>query len=192
MPSEPHLPPRRIETPRTVLRLCTPEEAPLMREAIDGSLEHLRAWLPWAVGEPATLPATRERLEKKAAEFARGDDFQYGIFDRNETRILGGIGLHRRAGPRCLEIGYWIRADYINQGLGTEAARAVAIEALRLPDVDRVQIHCDPDNERSRRIPEKLGFELVERRRGDKQTPDGRVRDTLVYEHRRLRDLEPR
>ena len=41
-------PPYRIETERLVIRCWNPADAPLLKEAIDSSLEELQAWMPWA------------------------------------------------------------------------------------------------------------------------------------------------
>ena len=45
----------------------------------------------------------------------------------------------------------------------------------------RVEIHCDPNNLKSARVPEKLGFinEAVLRNR--METPDGQPRDTMLW-----------
>ncbi len=164
------------------MRTCGPDDVLLLRSTIDSSLEHLRAWMTWAIHEPATLTETRQRLERGAARFAKGEDFSYGIFNATESEIVGGAGLHRRGEPDCLEIGYWIRGDCVGAGFATETARALTGEGLKLPEIDRIQIDCDPENRRSLRIPEKLGYEVVELVRANKVTPDGRPRDTLVYE----------
>lgn len=182
-------PPTRIETSRLVLRLAQADEAHLVRAAIDSSLDHLRAWMPWALNEPRSLADTRALLTRGRARFSSGDDFQYSIFDAGETEIVGGIGLHRRSEQDCLEIGYWIRADRVGQGFATESARALTEAALQMPDTERVQIDCDPSNVPSKRVPEKLGYTLVERREGNKRTPSGDVRDTLVYQLSDLAEL---
>ncbi len=49
----------------------------------------------------------------------------YGIFDSNETVVLGGSGLHTRIGPGALEIGYWVQADHIGKGYATEVCAAL-------------------------------------------------------------------
>ncbi len=138
--------------------------------------------MPWAMKEPSSLSDTRRRLERGAARFAQGQDFTYGIFNATESEIVGGAGLHRRAGPDCLEVGYWIRVDRTGEGLATESVRALTLEGLKLPEIERIQIDCDPENGRSRRIPEKLGYSVVDLRRGNKITPAGKPRDTVVYE----------
>lgn len=175
-------PPGRIETSRLILRVWSPDDASLLRAALDRSLDHLRPWMPWAAEEPRSLDDTRELLAEFRERFEAGEDFVYGIFDRTESEVLGGTGLHPRIGPGGLEIGYWIRVDKTGQGLATEAAGALAEAGSRLPGIDRIQIHCAPENVASRRIPEKLGFRLVETRKDDEETPEGELRDTLVFE----------
>ena len=176
------LPPERIRTQRLILRLCIPVEGPLLRAAIDASLDHLRAWLPWAMKEPNSIQETCQLIELTNSKFSRGEDFMYTVFSGDESEVLGGVGLHRRVEPRCFEIGYWIRSDRTCKGYATEAVGSLAETALHLPYVERIQIDCDPSNAASRRIPEKLGFSFLERRKANKLTPQGKPRDTLVFE----------
>jgi RimJ/RimL family protein N-acetyltransferase len=169
--------------------VCGPEDAALLRAAIDNSLDHLRKWLPWAMKEPVSLDDTRARLAQGRTRFEAGEDFQYAVFTPHEDRIVGGAGLHRRSAPGSLEIGYWIHADHIGQGLATEVVRALTLAGLSLPGVERIQIDCDPKNHRSRRVPDKLGYRTVALRRANKLTPLGEPRDTVVYEISSLTQL---
>ncbi|HEX8694564.1 MAG TPA: GNAT family N-acetyltransferase [Longimicrobium sp.] len=124
----------RIETPRLVVRCYDPADAPLLNEAIAGSLEHLRAWMPWAMGEPVPVEEKAELLRRFRSDFDGDRDYVYGIFSADEARVLGGTGLHRRVGPDALEIGYWIGADQQGRGLAAEAAGAlvrVGFEVMR-------------------------------------------------------------
>ena len=50
-----------------------------------------------------------------------------------------------------------------------------------MPGVVQIQIHCDPHNVQSRRVPERLGFRLLEVRPADKVTSAGEPRDTMVF-----------
>jgi len=63
--------------------------------------------------------------------------YVYGIFDHDETRVLGSSGLHNRVGDQALEIGYWIHAAWINQGYATEAAAALTKVAFLFHQVRR-------------------------------------------------------
>src|SRR5262245_48834451 len=126
----------RVETARLLLRCWQPGDAPLLEAAIGASLDHLRPWMPWIADEPMARAARVELLREFRGRFDLGHDFIYGIFDRGESRVLGGSGLHVRSGPEIREIGYWIHADHVGQGLATEAAGAltrVAIEVEGIP-----------------------------------------------------------
>jgi RimJ/RimL family protein N-acetyltransferase len=179
----------RIHTRRLVLRCWDPADAPLLKAAIDASLDHLRPWMPWAADEPQPLQTKVGLLRRFRGEFDLGRDFVYGIFCRGEGEVLvvdsmtlrGGAGLHTRLGEGALEIGYWIHAAHINQGLATETAAALTKVAFQVHGVDRVEIHCDPANLRSAAVPRKLGYlhEATLRRRA--RTADGKPRDTMVW-----------
>jgi RimJ/RimL family protein N-acetyltransferase len=152
----------RIETTRLVIRCWDPADAELAKDAIDTSLDHLRPWMPWAASEPTTIEQKRQLLTRFAEDFARGDDAVYGIFARDERRVVGGTGLHPRLDGNAREIGYWIRADAIGRGLAGESTAALTRVAFEVDGVDRMEIHVDPDNVRSAAIPRRLGYELAD------------------------------
>jgi RimJ/RimL family protein N-acetyltransferase len=107
----------RIETKRLVVRCYSPSDAPLLAESVSENVEHLRPWMPWVYGEPEALEVKFQRIKRFRGLFDMGEDFVYGIFNLDETKLIGGTGLHTRLGNRELEIGYWIHKDHINQGL---------------------------------------------------------------------------
>ena len=116
-------PPYRVETERFVLRCYEPEDAPLLKDAVDRSLEHLRPWMPWT---PRT--SRRRSTRSTSAYVASGGlrprcSFVMGVLSPDDSRVLGGTGLHTRLGEGALEIGYWIAADAIGQGLRDRAQR---------------------------------------------------------------------
>jgi RimJ/RimL family protein N-acetyltransferase len=175
-------PPYRIETRRLVVRCWSPADAPLLKEAVDASIEHLRPWMPWVGSEPTTLDEKVELLRGFRARFDLGEDFPYGIFEPDESRVLGGAGLHRRVGPEALEIGYWLRPDAVGKGLMTETAGALTRAAFDHAAVDRVEIRIDPVNERSRRVPVALGYaEEATLRRRLPTKAGSELRDAVVY-----------
>jgi RimJ/RimL family protein N-acetyltransferase len=174
-------PPYRIETERTVLRCWQPADGPLVKEAVDASLDHLREWMPWAVDEPEAVETKVQRLRRFRANFDLDKDYIYGIFSQDERQVLGGTGLHTRVGKGAFEIGYWIRASHINRGLATEISAALTRVAFELCDADRVEIHCDPHNLRSAAIPRKLGYVHEATLRHRTVTPTGDPRDTMIW-----------
>jgi RimJ/RimL family protein N-acetyltransferase len=147
-----------IETKRLLVRCYNPSDASLLAQSVTENLEHLRPWMPWVYAEPEPIEEKVKRLKRFRASFDLGENWVYGIFDPENTRLLGGTGLHPRIGERQLEIGYWIHKDFVNQGLVTESTAALVKVAFELIHVHRLEIHCDPANLASAAIPRKLGF----------------------------------
>ena len=179
--------PFRIETERLVLRCYELSDAPLLKEATDSSLEHLRTWMPWVDKEPETVEQKAALIERWRELFADGDDFTYAILDRDERRQLGGTGLHPRVGPGGLEIGYWIRADATRQGFATEVTAALMRVAFEVCEADRIEIRIDPENASSLGVPAKLGVPVEARlRRRLLSRPGQPLRDLVI--HTRFRE----
>ena len=90
--------PYQIETERLVIRCYEPRDAPLLKESVDSSLEHLQAWMPWAHDEPQTVEQKLELTKLFRSDFDTKENFTYGIFAADESELLGGTGLHGRLG----------------------------------------------------------------------------------------------
>lgn len=144
-----------------ILRRPTPDDAEEMAAAIAGSLEHLVPWLPWAAApEAGVVAAQHARLADVARAWDSGEEFHYIAAARDGGAILGRFGLHRRIGVGAIELGYWLRPDAVGRGYASACARALTAVALALPDVERVEIHCDEANVRSQRVPQAAGYRL--------------------------------
>lgn len=170
-----------IRTDRLLLRCWEPSDASRLKEAIDSSLPELQPWVPWALHEPSPVDALAARLAGMRARFAAGEDWAFGVFDADGTRVIGGAGLHPRGGAEHLEIGYWIRTDATGQGFATEVAVALCAAAFEEPGIVRVEIHCDVNNHRSAAIPRRLGFHLARTVRKAVATSTGREPDTQIW-----------
>jgi len=173
--------PYRIETERLVLRCWQPADARLLKEAVDSSLDHLRPWMPWTAYEPQSVEAKADRLRIFRGEFDRDRDCVYGILSRDERLVIGSSGLHTRLDAGGLEIGYWIRASHVGRGLSTEAALALVKVAFEVAKVERVEIHCRPDNVASAAVPRKLEFTHEATRRELSRDADGTAHDSMVW-----------
>jgi RimJ/RimL family protein N-acetyltransferase len=173
----------RLVTPRLVVRCWQPEhDAPLLHEALAASLDHLRPWMPWAASEPRTLDERVAFLRRSRGQFDLGEDFQMGILDGGETRVLGATGVHPRLrGGKALEIGYWLRPDLVGQGLCTEAVAALTRTVFEHGGLDRVEIHCAPDNVRSAAVPARLGYHHEATLRRRTASADGTLRDSMIW-----------
>jgi RimJ/RimL family protein N-acetyltransferase len=192
-----------IRTSRLLLRCWQPEDASLLKEAIDSSLPELQLWVEWTLHHPMPVTALESRLADMREKFAAGDDWAFGIFDAEGTRVLGGAGLHPRRLPRVdhvelanrsgkadlVELGYWVRSDATGQGLAYEAATALCAAAFRHGDVERVDILCDVQNQRSASIPQRLGFTVTETFRQQVRTSRATERDTQRWTLMRPRSV---
>ena len=176
--------PYRIETERLVIRCYDPRDAPLLKEAVDASVEHLRPWMPWIRFEPQTID--------EKVELLRG--FRGRLRSRDELRLRhlqpGRDEAARRhrartsaAATSSFEIGYWVSADAIGQGIATEATAVLTRVGFELCGVERIDIQVEPHNERSLAIPRKLGFtqEGVLRRRLESAEDGGPRRDSVLF-----------
>jgi RimJ/RimL family protein N-acetyltransferase len=171
----------RIQTTRLVLRCWEPADAPLLSAALSESREHLLPWMPWAANEPLELSQRVKILRRFRGEFDLDQDFIYGVFNLEESRVLGGTGLHTRAGEAAREIGYWIHADFTHQGLATELSAALTRVAFEVEQVNRIEIHCDPRNVYSAAVPRKLGYTHEGTLRARTTGSDGLPSDSMIW-----------
>jgi RimJ/RimL family protein N-acetyltransferase len=161
--------PERIDVTGLVLRRWTVADAAAQQRAVAENIEHLRPWMPWMAEEPQPLKRRRELIARWDREWAEGGDSVLGVF--LDGAVAGSCGLHRRAGPETLEIGYWIHRSFLRRGLATRVATMLTGAALSVPGIEAVEIHHDKANEISARVPRRLGYRLVEERRVAPRAP---------------------
>ena len=178
--------PARIEGERVLVRPYADTDAEALRVAVAESRERLKPWLPWWETHQH-VDETRQFIASTQADMLTRRNFVLGIFDRASGRLLGGTGLHPAGLPaidwklRRLETGYWMRTGAEGHGYVTEAVRALVPVAFGDLHAQRLEIRCDPANERSWRVAERCGFTLEGTLRNDRLTPDGRVTSTRLY-----------
>ncbi len=102
--------------------------------------------------------------EKDAVEFVtRFSDFS--AWDTTpmfavvlEARVIGQVYLNLDSQNERAELGYSLSRKHWGKGLATEAARVVMNWGFWTHSLNKVCATCDPRNERSRRVLEKLGM----------------------------------
>ncbi|HET9168033.1 MAG TPA: GNAT family N-acetyltransferase [Actinospica sp.] len=151
-------PPERIEIDEFHLRRYTRDDDVALHEAIKASFAELHPWMPWCV-DPVRIEDQRDFIERGFLAWATGRAFDYGIYDADGAQI-GATSLMDRTGPGGLEIGYWLRSDATGRGVITRSTRRLTEIGLGLPEITRIEIHCDAANERSAAVPKRLGFRL--------------------------------
>ena len=115
-------------------------------------------------------------------QFLARTDLPLLLFLKGDGTFVGSSGLHRGdwAVPK-FEIGYWCRTRFEGQGYITEAVRGITRFAFETLGINRLEIRCDALNLRSRRVAERAGYCLEAELRHDAVTPDGALRNTLIF-----------
>jgi RimJ/RimL family protein N-acetyltransferase len=174
--------PRELIGERICLRGYEDADVPALVNAIDEARETLAPWMPW-VNE---VKGYEDRLDYVRRMRARFDDpredIVYGIFARESGEFLGGTGVHRiKWDIPSFEIGYWLRPSAHGHGIASESTRLLTVAAFDMLGAARVEVRCDATNTKSRNVPERLGFIHEATLRCDARTPEGALRDTLVF-----------
>ena len=133
------------------------DDVQALDDAIVRNLPYLRPWLgPWINAEPIGIERRQELMQSWVDSYASGGDHAIGIFINDQ--LVGGTGLHDRNAPADVEIGYWVDEGFQGRGIATRVTRALTDFALQHEEVERVLIIHAANNDKSRRIPERLGF----------------------------------
>lgn len=160
------------------LRLLEIRHAVDLFACIDENRSRLRPWLNW-VDETTSASDTETFIRTALGQFSEGKGFHAGIFVENKP--AGGVGYHEIDwANRKTSIGYWIAASQERRGLVTAAVRALVNHAFTDLGLNRLEIRCALDNQRSRAVPIRVGF-CEEGIRRQYEQSNGAFRDLVVY-----------
>ena len=160
-----------------VIRPVTTSDADAVFALVDANRVYLARWLPW-VDSIRTVTDERRWLERMADRDERDREQPYVI--EHDGVVVGGIGITVEPWNRSGEIGYWLAEDMQGQGIVTRACRALVGRAFQSRGLHRLFIRTDPENRRSRAVPERLGF-VAEGTQRESLYADGAYRDAVVY-----------
>ena len=149
-----------IESERVMLRTPQMSDYPAWAELRASSREFLVPWEPrWAMDE-----LTRASFRRRVRHYQRDlrEDIGYALFIYSVATggLVGGVTLCnvRRGVTQSCTLGYWIGAQYAQQGYMTAAVRAVVPFVFDSLDLHRLEAACLPANTASMRLLEKAGF----------------------------------
>lgn len=132
---------------------------------------------------PRTLEQCEQYVEKILQRYARGDaaivDWS---FETLEGSFLGKVSLHH-ADEDAVRFGMVLQRQHWGKGYATEAAGLAIQLAFENYGFERVLGACDPSNEASKRMLERLGMSFLRHERAFPVRKDA-VREMLVYEMR--------
>ena len=152
-----------LETARLAVRLVRPGMEMAMARFLQENFEgHLDRWSPPCAPSFFTASFWRERLVIAVEEYQAGRSARFALQDRGppDGPILGTCNYTNIVrGPfQACHLGYQIARARQGFGLMTEALRATNAFAFAELRLHRIMANYRPENERSARVLERLGF----------------------------------
>ncbi len=153
------------------LELLQPGHSLQLYELAAANRQHLNPWLPWV----AKMQAPDFMVNFIAGSMQRnkaGDEFAFVIF--NGIEMMGRIGIYKIDHQnKTGEIGYWIGENFEGKGFVSASCKALINYFFHTLNLNRIEIKCALENDKSRSIPTRLGF-----------THEGIIRNgEWVYDH---------
>ena len=179
-------PPVEMRTARLIMRKPRASDAGVVHTAIEETLCDLRLWLRWAQSAGADRAAAKRYLKREIDKWRAGLGCSYVAF------TIKGVFEHRFAGLYTLNVGkpdvpsftlvYWCPKSMQRRGYAVEAVNALTRSAFDYFGARRIQIFCDEQNIRSRRVAERAGFTREALLRQSERRPlDGSLRNMLLF-----------
>lgn len=160
-----------IDAGRLVLRPILADQA---RTLVEGGTPD---GIVFADGYPSQF--SFEVMQMLVAGIDLGPFGPYFMIRKADGAVIGELGCSVEAGTDSGQIGYSLVEPCWGQGYATEAVRALLAHVLARPDISRVVAQTLVGHAASRRVMEKAGMRLVERRSG---VEDGVPVELVVYE----------
>ena len=145
---------------------------------IDSNRAHLAAWMPF-VGQTRGTADSLAFIRAARRQYEENRGMQLAIIQREQ--IIGVAGFHAIDWTRrSTSIGYWLAANRQGAGTMTTVVCALLNHAFERWELASVEIRAGVANQRSRAIPERLGFREEGVLRGAERIGT-RVIDHVVY-----------
>lgn len=150
-----------LRTSRLGFRHWTPEDVPLAL-SLWGDPEVVRLV---ESGGPYSEEKVRERLDKEAANLSAHGVQYWPIFQLADDDFAGCCGLRPyKLEEGIYELGFHLRTAHWAKGYAQEAARAAAEYGFGAIGARALFAGHNPENVRSKRVLEKLGFRYLRHR----------------------------
>ena len=148
-----------IRTPRLTLR-------PFNEGDIDAMVALLNDWevAQWLAIPPFPYRRADARfyVDHVRANHEAGPATEFAIALTDGDGVVGSVGLRMKSDDsRHAAIGYWLGQPHWGHGYASEAVGAVVAYGFGSLGLERIEAETDPENERSARVLEKVGFRPI-------------------------------
>ncbi|MDX8046856.1 GNAT family protein [Gracilibacillus sp. S3-1-1] len=153
------------------LRLIELRDADRVFELINHSREYLREWLNFVDGT-VKVEDTKAFIDSCIRGYADNKSLNTVVLYKGA--IVGVAGFNSIDWTNKIAyIGYWLGEDYQGNGVMARVAKALTDYALKELQLNKVEIRAAVGNQKSRNIPERLGF-----------VEEGHIRSAeYIYDH---------
>ena len=151
--------PARLRSREVTVRPLAASDARAWRDARRRNVAWLTPWdataPPGADARPSTFRALVRRLHRQARA---GTTYPFAI--EVDGRFAGQITVNNivRGSAQFASVGYWLDQQYAGRGVMPRAVALVIDHCFTAAGLHRIEIAIRPDNARSLRVVEKLGF----------------------------------
>lgn len=145
-----------LETDR--LRLRPPTKADLQDNyELSSDPEVMRYITP---GRTQSIKESREDLYKRI-KFSHGSYGYWVVEEKQSGLFIGWIVLKELDQTKDFELGFRFQKNHWGRGFATEAGKKIIAYAFEVLQLDTVKAVVMPKNEASRKVLEKIGFQLT-------------------------------
>jgi ribosomal-protein-alanine N-acetyltransferase len=156
-----------LEGERVIVRLATPEDVPAIVRFFLENAEHFRPTDPPRPPDFYTEAYRAQRIEAARYELQQDRSCQMFVIDRQTGDPLGYVNLSNfvRGVFHACYLGYGIGRAVEGRGMMSEAVRLAVGYAFNVLKLHRIMANYIPENERSGRLLQRLGFTIEGRAR---------------------------
>lgn len=174
-----HVGTKEIETKNLMLRKFTIDDADEMFNNWAKDPDNVK-FLSWQAHK--NIEVTKKVLSEWVESYKKDETYRWGIFLKENEQLIGGIDMVLLLGHvDCCEIGYVLSKRYWNQGLMTEALKAVINYLFKEANFNRIQLRHDINNKASGRVMQKAGMQFEGVLRESIKTNAGQYCDAAIY-----------
>ncbi len=172
----------RLETARVALRPPRASDFAAWSDLRRRSRAFLQPWEPTWPTDDLSRGAYRRRLLAYQRDMDLGQGYSFLVLRASDDTLVGGVTLSniRRGVAQMGTIGYWVGEPFARSGFTLDAVRAVIGFSFGRLGLHRLEAACVPENEPSRRLLLRAGFELEGRASGYLKI-NGAWRDHLLF-----------
>ena len=172
----------RIDGQRTYLRHPVVGDHAEWSKLRAASRSFLEPWEPRWPEDDLTRTAFKYRIRRYDADREAGLALPLFVCHKTSGRIVGGVtlGSIRRGAAECCSLGYWMGEQHAGKGMMSDALGGLLPHVFDRMQLHRIEAACIPDNERSQRLLEKVGFRREGYLNGYLKI-NGAWRDHLLY-----------